>query len=55
MKGGGINDTIPPHQLMIRWLEVTWGIVFIDDTDIERPGDSLYEEGDINDTIPPTS
>ena len=52
-EGGEINDTIPPHQLMIRWLEVSWAMVFIDNIDIERPGYSLYEGGDINDTIPP--
>ena len=38
---------------MIRWLEVTWLIVLIDNLYIEQSGDSLYEGGDINNTIPP--
>ena len=39
--------------MMTRWLEVTQVMVFIDNIYIEQPGDSLYEAGDINDTIPP--
>ena len=30
-------------------------MVLIDNLYIEQSGDSLYEGGDINDTIPPTS
>ena len=36
---------------MKRWLKVTRAMVFIDNIDVDWPGDSLYEEGDINYTM----
>ena len=36
---------------MKRWLKVTRAMVFIDNIDVERPGDSLYQVGDINFTM----
>ena len=42
-----------PPPADARWLEVSWAMVFIYNIDIEWAGDSLYEGGDVNHTIPP--
>ena len=57
MKGvTSITPSPPPaNQQMTRLLEMTRAMVFIDNIDIKWHGDSFFEGGNINDTMPPTS